>query len=74
MSNCGACDLGIEHDHDKPFPFDWYDINGYADEVEEPVWDMFLCETKKVYLRPGIIYRFRVDKNCPDCVDLDVYS
>lgn len=50
--------------------YDWYEQNGYADEIEEPVDVRFICEPQKLYLRPGNIYKFVVDPNCEDCVRL----
>jgi hypothetical protein len=36
----------------------------------DDVWNMFLCESRAVYLRPDRLYRFKVDRNCPKCVRL----
>lgn len=50
--------------------YDWFEQNGYADEIIEPVWTMFICEVGKVYLRPNTNYRFEVSPTCSKCVDL----
>lgn len=50
--------------------YDWFDTNGYVDEIEEPVCELYLCEPEKLFLRPNTIYRFSVDPDCPRCVAL----
>ena len=35
----------------------------------EQVTEMRLCELRFVGLRPGQLYRFTVDPNCPKCVE-----
>jgi hypothetical protein len=50
--------------------FDWFERNGYMDEVEEPVYKMWLCEYTKVMLRPDTIYKFEVKEDCDECVRL----
>jgi len=35
----------------------------------EQVTEMRLCELRFVGLRPGQLYRFTVDQNCPKCVE-----
>ena len=31
------------------------------------VLDLFLCESQRLVLRPGQLYRFRVDPDCEKC-------
>lgn len=50
--------------------FDWFEINGYADEIEEPVDVRYLCEQNTIILRPNRTYHFKVDETCRKCTDL----
>ena len=37
--------------------------------AEEPL-EMCLCESHRLILRPGKLYRFRVDPDCEKCVEM----
>ncbi len=39
-------------------------------ENDERVVEMRLCESSRLVLRPGQLYRFSVDPTCPACVAL----
>jgi hypothetical protein len=38
--------------------------------VADDVWEMRLCESRSVYLRPDVLYRFSVAPGCKRCVEL----
>lgn len=40
--------------------FDW------PESTDEP-FEMRLCETRHVMLKPNMLYRFTVDESCPEC-------
>jgi hypothetical protein len=42
--------------------------------MEEEVTVVALCEVDSIFLRPGILYRFEVMDDCPDCKALNVYE
>lgn len=35
--------------------------------VDEPVYNIRLCEQEGMYLRPDVLYRLTVDAECPKC-------
>lgn len=48
--------------------YDWFEQNGYVDEVIEPVVRMWICEYPMVMLRPDVLYKFDVKEDCEKCV------
>jgi hypothetical protein len=35
--------------------------------VDEPLYEIRLCEQEGMYLRPDVLYRLTVDEACPKC-------
>ena len=50
--------------------FDWFERNGYMDEIIEPVHVRYVCEQDNIILRPFQNYYFEVDWNCQNCVEI----
>lgn len=50
--------------------YDWFDMNGYADEIVGPSDVRFVCEQDAIVLRPFQNYYFVVDWNCAKCVEI----
>lgn len=47
--------------------YDWFEQNGYGDEIIEPVDVRWLCEQDAIVLKPGQLYYFEVKKGCGKC-------
>lgn len=50
--------------------YDWFEQNGYGDEIVEPVQMRYLCEQDAIVLRPFQMYYFEIDENCDKCKEL----
>jgi len=50
--------------------FDWFEQNGFMEEIIEPVVVRWLCEQDKIVLRYDTIYKFEVKPECGECVEL----
>lgn len=50
--------------------YDWFEQNGFMEEVIEPIMVMWLCEQDKVVLRYDTVYKFEVKPDCAECVKL----
>lgn len=50
--------------------FDWFERNGYMEEIIEPVIVLWVCEQDKLVLRFDTTYQFRVKPDCEQCVEL----
>ncbi len=48
--------------------YDWFERNGFMDEIIEPTDVRYVCEQDTVVLRPFQNYYFQVDWNCVKCV------
>lgn len=43
-------------------------------ESEQEITELCLCESRKLVLRPNLLYRFKVYEDCADCVELGKYA
>lgn len=50
--------------------YDWFERNGYGDEIIEPTDVRFVCEQNSVIFRPFQNYYFEVDWTCDKCVKI----
>jgi hypothetical protein len=50
------------------------DKKSVGDSNKKEVCELYLCESKSLYLKADTLYIFKVDKQCKRCVELDIAS
>ena len=50
------------------------EVNRIAASMAEPIQELMYCESIRLYLKPGTLYRFTVDPNCGRCTILGKHA